>query len=232
MRRLKNPFKDLNRFELALWITSLALITVSFLLTKEKDLLSLLASLIGATALIFVSKGYVLGQVLTVVFSVFYGIISFFFQYYGEMITYLCMTSPIALMSVISWLKNPYENSKEVRVSNLSRKLKTILVVSAPVVTLLFYFILKALGNANMFFSTLSVTTSFVASYLTLFRSPYYAVGYAANDIVLIILWVMAAIKEPSSTPMILCFVTFLANDLYGFYNWRKMKKRQNKSKK
>jgi nicotinamide mononucleotide transporter PnuC len=232
MRRLKNPFKDLNRFELALWITSLALITVSFLLTKEKDLLSLLASLIGATALIFVSKGYVLGQVLTVVFSVFYGIISFFFQYYGEMITYLCMTSPIALMSVISWLKNPYENSKEVRVSNLSRKLKIILVVSAPVVTLLFYFILKALGNANMFFSTLSVTTSFVASYLTLFRSPYYAVGYAANDIVLIILWVMAAIKEPSSTPMILCFVTFLANDLYGFYNWRKMKKRQNKSKK
>ncbi|MEE1075496.1 MAG: nicotinamide riboside transporter PnuC [Acutalibacteraceae bacterium] len=232
MFRLKNPFKDLNRFELALWITSLALITVSFLLTKEKDLLSLLASLIGATALIFVSKGYVLGQVLTVVFSVFYGIISFFFQYYGEMITYLCMTSPIALMSVISWLKNPYENSKEVRVSNLSCKLKIILVVSAPVVTLLFYFILKALGNANMFFSTLSVTTSFVASYLTLFRSPYYAVGYAANDIVLIILWVMAAIKEPSSTPMILCFVTFLANDLYGFYNWRKMKKRQNKSKK
>lgn len=232
MRRFKNPFKDLNRFELALWITSLALITASFLLTKEKDLLSLLASLIGATALIFVSKGYVLGQVLTVVFSVFYGIISFFFQYYGEMITYLCMTSPIALMSVISWLKNPYENSKEVRVSNLSRKLKIILVVSAPVVTLIFYFILKALGNANMFFSTLSVTTSFVASYLTLFRSPYYAVGYAANDIVLIILWVMAAIKEPSSTPMILCFVTFLANDLYGFYNWRKMKKRQNKSKK
>ena len=232
MFRFKNPFKDLNRFELALWITSLALITVSFLLTTEKDLLSLLASLIGATALIFVSKGYVLGQVLTVVFSVFYGIISFFFQYYGEMITYLCMTSPIALMSVISWLKNPYENSKEVRVSNLSRKLKIILVVSAPVVTLIFYFILKALGNANMFFSTLSVTTSFVASYLTLFRSPYYAVGYAANDIVLIILWVMAAIKEPSSTPMILCFVTFLANDLYGFYNWRKMKKRQNKSKK
>ena len=81
MFRFKNPFKDLNRFELALWITSLALITASFLLTKEKDLLSLLASLIGATALIFVSKGYVLGQVLTVVFSVFYGIISFFFQY-------------------------------------------------------------------------------------------------------------------------------------------------------
>lgn len=225
---IKNPFKDLSRFELILWISSLGLITLSFLLTKEKDYLSLTASLIGATALIFVAKGYVLGQVLTVVFSVFYGIISYFFQYYGEMITYLCMTAPIALMSVISWLKNPYENTKEVKVSRLSKRLKIILLISAPAVTVAFYFILKALGNANMFFSTLSITTSFVASYLTLFRSAYYAIGYSANDVVLIVLWVMAAVKEPSCSPMILCFVTFLANDLYGFYNWERMKKRQN----
>lgn len=225
--KLKNPFSDLNRFELILWLSSLLTITLSFLLTKEKDWLSLSASLIGATALIFVAKGYVLGQVLTVVFSVFYGIISFIFNYYGEMITYLCMTAPIAVMSVISWIKNPYENSKEVKVSRLSVKNKILLIVTAPIVTLIFYFILKALGNANLFFSTLSVTTSFVASYLTFFRSPFYAIGYSANDIVLIILWVLAAVKEPSCLPMILCFVTFLANDLYGFYNWKRMQKRQ-----
>lgn len=223
-----NPFKDLNRFEVILWLSSLTIITLSFLLTRDKDLLSLTASLIGATALIFVSKGYVLGQVLTVVFSVFYGIISFYFKYYGEMITYLCMTAPIALMSVISWLKNPFEDTKEVKVSTLSSRIKLILILSAPTVTFIFYFILKALGNSNLLLSTLSVLTSYVASYLTLFRSPYYAIGYSANDIVLIALWIMAAIKEPYCLPMILCFVTFLANDLYGFYNWRKIKKRQN----
>lgn len=227
--RLKNPFKDLNRFEILLYISSLLLILLSFLLTRDKDYLSLTASLIGATALIFVAKGYVLGQVLTVVFSIFYGIISFHFRYYGEMLTYLCMTAPIALASVISWIKNPFEDTKEVKVNKLSNKLKILLVITAPLVTLIFYFILKYFGTANLFFSTVSVTTSFVACYLTFFRSPFYAIGYSANDIVLIILWILAAIEKPSCLPMILCFVTFLLNDLYGFYNWKQMEKRQKK---
>ena len=75
---LKNPFKKLNKFELGLWIFSLILVSVSFIVVEQKDVLSLIASLIGVTALIFVAKGMVIGQILTVVFAVFYGIISFF----------------------------------------------------------------------------------------------------------------------------------------------------------
>ena len=225
--KFKNPFKDLSKFEAALWLGSLILIAISFLLTEEKDYLSLSASLIGATALIFVAKGYVLGQVLTVVFSVFYGVISFCFSYYGEMITYLGMTAPMALMAVISWLKNPYGDTGEVKVNTVSKKTKWLLLISAPLVTLIFYFVLKAMNNASLFISTLSITTSYTASYLTFLRSPYYALAYAANDVVLIALWIIAAMQEPSCAPMILCFVTFLFNDIYGFYNWRRMKKRQ-----
>ena len=83
MRKLRNPFAELTRFERWLWLISLAVIAGSFLLLPEKDYLSLTASLIGVTALIFVAKGDPLGQVLTVVFSVFYGIIEWTFCYYG-----------------------------------------------------------------------------------------------------------------------------------------------------
>lgn len=222
-----NPLKELNRFEWMLWFCSSIAIIIAFILPKDKDVLSLIASLIGATALIFVAKGLVIGQILCVIFSVFYGIVSFYFKYYGEMITYLCMSAPIALASVISWWLHPHKGSKEVEVSKLSKKCKIALYISAPIVTVIFYFLLKELGNANLFFSTLSVTTSFIAAYLTFFRSSYYAIGYSLNDIVLIILWVSAAFKAPSSSPMVLCFIAFLANDLYGFYNWEKMRKRQ-----
>ena len=71
------------------------------------------------------------------------------------------------------------------------------------------------------------MTTSWIASYLTFLRSPYYALGYAANDLVLIILWILAAQTDLSCLPMVLCFVMFFANDLYGFYSWQKMQKRQ-----
>ena len=227
--KLKNPFKDLTKFEFCLWLTSIIVIIVSFAISGGDDVLTIIASLIGVTALIFVAKGYVIGQVLTVVFAVFYGIISYYFRYYGEMITYLCMTAPIAIMAVVSWIKNPYEGTKEVKVSHVTKKQVIIMMLLAGITTFAFYFILRAMGNANLLFSTISITTSFLASYLTFLRSPYYAVAYSANDVVLIVLWTMATLEDRSYLPMILCFVMFLINDMYGYFNWRRMRIRQEK---
>ena len=224
---MKNPFRDLTKFELGLWLFSMLSITAAFVISGGGELLTLTASLIGVTALIFVAKGYVIGQVLTVVFAVFYGIISFSSRYYGEMITYLCMTAPIAVMAVVSWLRHPYAGTKEVAVNRLSGKQIAVMAVSSAAVTFAFYFILRALGNASLILSTISVTTSFIASYLTFCRSEYYALGYAANDVVLIGLWVVASLSDISCVPMVVCFVMFLANDLYGYFNWQKMRRRQ-----
>ena len=225
--KISEYFGKLTAFERGLWLTSSVVIILSFLFSGGNDILSLTASLIGVTSLIFIAKGFVLGQVLMVIFSVFYGIISFFFSYYGEMITYLGMTAPMAVMSMISWIKHPYKKTKEVEVSRISKKQLALTFTLAVPVTAVFYFILSALGNASIVLSTLSVTTSFIAAYLTFLRSEFYALGYAANDVVLIALWIMAAIYDISCLPMVFCFVMFLFNDLYGFYSWRRMRKRQ-----
>lgn len=227
MKKILLSFKDLSRSERILWMVSVIVVTLSFLLVPDRDYLTLTASLIGVTALIFVAKGYVIGQVLTVVFAVFYGIISYYFRYYGEMITYLCMSSPIAILAVISWYRHPYRDSAEVEVNRVTKKQTVWMWLLAISVTVLFWFVLKAMGNANLLFSTVSVTTSFLASYLTFLRSPYYGLAYAANDVVLIILWILAAWEDVSYLPMIACFFMFLVNDLYGFWNWHRMRKRQ-----
>lgn len=220
-------FRDLTRFERGLWLASLIGVVIAYALSDGGDVLTMIASLIGVTAVIFVAKGYVLGQALSVFFAVFYGIISFFFRYYGEMITYLCMSGPMALAAVISWLRHPYKGSREVTVNRLKRWQVAVMFVAAAAVTVAFYFILRALGTANLLFSTISVTTSFIASYLTALRSPYYAIGYALNDVVLIVLWVLATMQRLSYLPMVLCFMLFLVLDLYGFYNWRRMQRKQ-----
>jgi len=225
---MKNPFKDLNKFELCLWIISVTVVTVSFLVPSQRDYLTLIASLIGVTALIFVAKGYVLGQILTVVFAVFYGIISFSLQYYGEVITYMCMSAPMAILAVISWLRHPYNGTRVVEVNKMSVKQILLMIIITAAVTFSFYFILDALGTANLVFSTISVATSFLAVYMTFMRSPYYAIGYSANDLVLIVLWGIATVESIEYLPMVICFVMFLANDIYGFVNWRKMEHKQN----
>ena len=189
---------------------------------------TLAASLIGATSLIFCAKGNPIGQLLMIVFSVLYGIISFTFAYYGEMITYLGMTAPMAVFALVSWLKNPYNGNKsEVKVNTISSSEIIFMLFLAAVVTGVFYFILKFFNTANLLPSTLSVTTSFIAVYLTFRRSPYFPLAYAANDLVLIVLWILASLSDSSYISVVICFVMFLANDIYGFISWIKMRKRQ-----
>ena len=225
--KITDTFRTLTKFERTLWITSVLSTVLSFALSGGRDYLTLVASLIGVTALIFVAKGYVIGQILTVVFALFYGVISFFLRYYGEMITYLGMSAPMALAAAIEWIRNPYKGTREVKVRHMTPRLVTLLFASAIAVTALFYFILRALGNASLAVSTLSVTTSWLASALVFLRSPYYALAYAANDLVLIVLWVVASVSDLSYIPMVVCFVMFFANDMYGFFNWRRMQRKQ-----
>lgn len=225
---LKKIFNYFTKFEIALWLSSVTAITASFLIFDRTGWLKLAASLIGITALIFNAKGNPVGQILIIIFSVLYGIISYSFAYYGEMITYMGMSAPMALLAFISWIRNPYNgNRSEVKVNRIKRGEVIFMLVLTAAVTVLFYFILERFGTANIVPSTISVTTSFIAVYLTFRRSEFYALAYSANDLILIVLWVMAAMSDISYLSVIICFAMFLINDLYGFISWRKMRKRQ-----
>lgn len=210
----------------------MTLIILSYLIFNKGEYLTLIASLLGVTALIFTARGNAFGNLLMVVFCILYGFISWTFAYYGEMITYLGMSLPMAVFAFISWLRNPYEgNRAEVKVNSLSRGEIVFMWVLSAAVTVAFYFILKFFKTANLIPSTLSVLTSFIAAYLIFRRSPYFALAYAINDIVLIVLWVLASIKDIRYVSVVVCFTTFLANDLYNYFCWRKMKARQSEGK-
>ena len=222
-----NPFKIFTKFELILWTASLSIVFLSFIVPKEKDWLSLLASLIGVTALIYNARGNVMGQILSIAFSLLYGIVSLIFGYWGEAITYLGMTMPAAIVATVSWIRNPYGNTGEVRASKMTSKIVVYMLLAAIPVTILFYAMLYAFDTPNLIWSTVSITTSFIASFLTFMRSPYFALVYSANDVILIVLWSLASLESISYLPMVACFFMFLFNDMYGFFSWKKMQKRQ-----
>ena len=228
MNKIKNYF---SKTDIAIWSSSVILIVVSFLLFDRESYLTLCASLIGVTSLIYCAKGNPFGQMLMIIFSLIYGMISHSFSYYGEIVTYLGMTLPMSLVALISWLKNPFNGNKtEVKVNTLTAREIAFMCFITGVVSVIFYFILKYFHTANLIPSTISVTTSFLAVYLTFKRSPYFALAYAANDIVLIILWILASFSETRYISVVVCFVAFLINDIYSYINWQKMKARQSQT--
>lgn len=228
---MKNLTRYFSKEEQILWISSVSLIVLSFCIFDRENYMTLAASLIGVTSLIFNAKGNPFGQLLMVIFSLLYGIISYSFSYYGEMVTYLGMTMPMAVFALVAWLKNPYNGNKaEVAVNRISRKENLFMWVLTVVVTVVFYFILEYFRTANIVTSTLSVTTSFVAVYLTFRRCAYFAVAYAANDLILILLWILASLQDARYISVVVCFVAFFANDIYGFWSWKKMERRQQRN--
>lgn len=223
--------KYFSKTEIVLWTVSVMAIILSNCFFDSDNLLSLIASLVGVTSLIFNAKGNPIGQVLMIVFSLMYGVISYSFAYYGEMITYLGMTMPMSILALVSWLKHPFKGNKaEVEVNTVGAKEQIFMWIVTAVVTVVFYFVLKYFNTANLVASTLSVTTSFVAVYLTFRRSPYYAIAYAANDVVLIVLWVLASFCDVKYISVAVCFTAFLANDIYGYLSWQRIMARQRKA--
>lgn len=217
--------RNFTRYEILLWVCSVFIIISSFIYFDTNNYFILTASLIGITSLIFCAKGNAIGQLLMIIFSLLYGYISYTFDYYGEMLTYLGMTLPMAILSLITWLKNPYEdNNNEVKIETLTIKEVRFMIFLTIIVTFIFYFILEFFNTSNLFFSTISITTSFIAVYLTYKRSSFYALAYAANDLVLIILWYLASLDNSMYISVVICFCIFFINDVYGYMNWKKMK--------
>lgn len=220
--RIVASVKNLSPYELLLWIGSAAAVLICSILGRG-GVSRTAASLLGVTALIFCAKGDVLGQILMVIFSLMYGVISFSYRYYGEMLTYVGMTMPIAIASAVSWIRHPAVGREiGVEVNRISVRETLLMCPLAAAVTIVFYFILAAFDTANLILSTISVTTSFIAAYLTFRRSAYFALAYAANDVVLIVLWIFAAMHDRGYISMAVCFAVFLINDIYGFICWHR----------
>ncbi len=229
---MKKLIKYFSAFEWVLLIVSIVGITVThFLSQDQKNWLTLVSSLIGVVSLLLIAKGNVVGIVLTMIFSIVYCYISFKERLYGELLTYGTMTLPSNIVALVTWLKHPFNGQKtQVAISKISTKKVIFTLATGVVATVALYFGLKALNTANLLVSTISIYTSWVAVWLGIFRSRYYALGYVANDIVLIVLWSMQSVGNLGNLCMVACFVIFLANDLYAFINWGRMQKKQQES--
>ena len=225
---MKKILRYFSPFEYSLWGISVLLIVSSFLIFDRTGYLSLISSLVGVTSLIFCAKGNPVGHVLMFAFSIFYSIISYYQAYYSEMITYLGMSGPMALLALFSWLRNPYKGNKaEVRINHATRRDIRWMLGLTAVVTLIFFFILRALDTAYLPISTLSIATSFAAVFMCFRRVSWYPLLYAANDVVLIVLWVLASFTQISGISMVICFVVFLFNDTYCCISWKRIQRRQ-----
>ena len=216
-------------FEILFLSICLAVVVGCFVFSSDRNYFSLTTSLIGVVAVLTVSKGLVWAPYVNVVFNTCYAILAFTQGFYGEFIISVVLMNAIYIMSIVSWVRNKgKQNDKVVQINKISKMEYTVLVIATLVVTVLFYFILKALNTRELVVGTLSLVGSGVAAYLMFRRCSNYALGYIFNDIVLILMWSLNIVTNGwGYLPTVISFVVFLLNDIYGFIHWKKEEKSQ-----
>ena len=140
----------------------------------------------------------------------------------------MCCTLPLMIIGLVNWLKHQ-DKENTVVIKDITRKELVILLVSQAILFMGYYYLLESFNTNNLLISTISVVVSVIASYLTARRSEHGFIGFIINDIVLIGLWGLPIIQgNLSIIPVALCPVLLLINDIYGVYNWRRIKLEQN----
>ncbi|MGN0814597.1 MAG: nicotinamide riboside transporter PnuC [Candidatus Coproplasma sp.] len=234
---MKDKFFKLVRYftplEWSMWLGGVAVILTGFFIGADKNILSLVSALLGVSCVIFNAKGSVWGQIISVGFAFTYAAFAYTNRYYGETIIYLALMLPIHVASIISWLRNKNDKSAhiEVKINKLSKREYIAFVVGAAVVSVGFYFLLYALNTDNLIVSTISLVASMGAAYLMLRRCEYFSLCFIANDLILLVLWSMKIPELGTAVvPSLISFALYLINDSYSFFNWKRIKRRQQSS--
>ena len=224
---IKKYFEDWNKFEKSFLICGLLTSIISSIIFNGTVIDTLYTSLYLITALLM-SKGKVECYFVGFVSVFFYGIVSYNQGYYGELIITAFLTFPIMIIGIISWLRHQDKEEDTVIISSLSKKEITIALLSQLVLFWIYYFILKAFNTDLLVISTMSVVTSVLASHFEARRSELSLFCYIANDLVIITLWLIPIISGQIELISVLVGpILLLINDIYGSYNWRRLKNQQ-----
>lgn len=224
---IKKYFADWNLFERLFLIFGLLASILSSVLFNGTVIDTLYTSLYLITALLM-SKGKVECYFVGFVSVFFYGIVSYNQGYYGELIITAFLTFPIMIIGIISWLRHQDKEEDTVIISSLSKKEISIALLSQLVLFWAYYFLLKAFNTDLLVISSLSVVTSVLASYFEARRSEWSLFCYIANDLIIITLWLIPILNGQTELISVLVGpMLLLINDIYGSYNWRRLKKAQ-----
>lgn len=227
MRKIKEYFADWTKFELSFLTAGLTISILSSIIFHGNVIDTLYTSSYLITALLM-AKGKVECYLIGFVSVFFYGIVSYNQGYYGELLITAFLTFPIMIIGIRSWLRHQDEKDDVVAINSLS-KLEIVLSFTSQLPLFwIYYFILKIFNTDLLLISSLSVVTSVLASYFEARRSELSLFCYIANDFVIIILWLIPIVNgETELVPVLVGPLLLLINDIYGSYNWIRMKKRQ-----
>lgn len=219
-----------TRFE-ASWLMIFLAIQIGIFIYEPDSWIATIAAITGILCVVFVGKGKISNYLFGLISVSLYAYISYTFQLYGEMMLNLLVYVPVQFIGFYFWRKNmTSENTvnnagvQEVIAKALTVKQWLIVVASAVIGTFLYIELLKSLGSALPVLDGATVVISIVAQILMVLRYREQWALWIIVNIMTISLWAAMYFQNgETSLPLLVMYVMYLCNSVYGYYNWIKL---------
>ncbi|HGO5814983.1 TPA: nicotinamide riboside transporter PnuC [Mannheimia haemolytica] len=231
LTKLKQEFfGGWTRFE-ASWLMLFLAIQIAIFIYQPDSWIATIAAITGILCVVFVGKGKISNYLFGLISVSLYAYISYTFQLYGEMMLNLLVYVPVQFIGFYFWRKNmTSENTvnnagvEEVIAKALTAKQWVIVAITTIIGTFLYIELLKYLGSALAILDGATVVISIVAQILMVLRYREQWALWIIVNMMTIALWTAMYFQNgETSLPLLVMYVMYLCNSIYGYYNWIKL---------
>lgn len=226
-------FSGWTKFE-ASWLLLFLAIQIGIFIIQPDSWIATIAAITGILCVVFVGKGKISNYFFGLISVSLYAYISYTFKLYGEMMLNLLVYVPVQFIGFYFWRKNMTNKNtvntagaSEVIAKALNAKQWAILAIVTVIGTFSYIELLKYLGSALAVLDGATVVISIVAQVLMIMRYREQWALWIIVNIMTISLWaVMYFQNGETSTPLLVMYMMYLCNSIYGYYNWIQLEKR------
>lgn len=220
-----------NKFEKWFLILGI-LVNLIFGIIANSTTLALSNSFFAVLGSVFNTKGSPLGYAFNLLETITYIFLSYDLKYYAEALINVVGFIPMSIYGFFAWLKNMNGDTKSINVKTLS--LKEIIIASLIQLILIYpyYLLLVYFDTALPFISAISLAFTILAMYFGTRMSVLNYYIYIIQSIIKIVLWLSPVLQgNYDNVPVLVTSVLYMIGDIYGIYNWNRLKRVQQDEK-
>lgn len=233
--KIKNElFSGWTLFEIV-WILFFLSIQLVIFYIQPDSIIATIAAITGILCVVFVSKGKISNYLFGFISVTCYAYISYTYKLYGEMMLNLLVYVPVQFIGFYVWSRhmqtkhtNQTSEYEEVIAKALTLKQWGIVILASAVGTFAYTQLLHNMGSALPALDGVTVVVSIVAQILMVMRYREQWALWIVVNLLTISLWTAMWIKNgETSLPLLVMYIMYLWNSIYGYHNWAKMVRSQ-----
>lgn len=225
MQAIKNYFSDWNLFE-KVWLLVSTLIIIGVGIAFDDNWVGYVASLTGLWCVVLVAKGKIENYYFGIVNLLAYAYISYNAVLYGEAMLNIVFYLPIQFIGLYLWSRKGNKTEKYVKAKRLEKYQWGALILGFLIFSVLYANFLGNIGGQQVTIDSFAVVLSVFAQILMILRYAEQWLLWIVVNVLTIVLWANVFFTVGDSVTVLVMWIAYLVNSIYGYINWLKLEKK------